>query len=81
MNYKALKNNYIKLAGKEEVEFDAGEGTVLIPPPNTKVYLHWTNSNGKLVSTFTLTYATLVQNKIKIINSTNTPLSIHAITL
>lgn len=79
MNYKALKNQHIKLGAHGQVEFDAGQGTVLIPPTDTKVYLHWTNDNGKLISTFTLTYATLVQNKFKIINGSDRAINIHAI--
>jgi len=79
MNYKPLKNQYLKLAPKGELEFDAGTGTVLIPPADTKVFLHWTNENGKLISTYTLTYSTLVQNKFKIINGSDKAISIHAI--
>jgi flagellar hook assembly protein FlgD len=79
MNYKPLKNQFLKLAPKGELVFDAGTGTVLIPPADTKVFLHWTNENGKLVSTYTLTYSTLVQNKFKIINGSDKAISIHAI--
>lgn len=81
MNYKPLKNQYIKIPPKGEIEFDAGTGTVLIPPPDTRVFLHWTNNNGKLISTYTLTYSALVQNKFKIINGTDKNISIHAIDL
>jgi hypothetical protein len=79
MNYKPLKNQFLKLAPKGELVFDAGTGTVLVPPADTKVFLHWTNENGKLISTFTLTYSTLVQNKFKIINGSDKAISIHAI--
>ncbi len=79
MNYKPLKNQFLKLTPKGELVFDAGPGTVLIPPADTKVFLHWTNENGKMISTFTLTYATMVQNKFKIINGSDKAISIHAI--
>lgn len=79
MNYKPLKNQFLKLTPKGELVFDAGLGTVLIPPADTKVFLHWTNENGKMISTFTLTYATMVQNKFKIINGSDKAISIHAI--
>jgi hypothetical protein len=79
MNYRALKNHFIKLAAHGQTEFDAGEGTVLVPPENTKVYLHWTNDKGKLVTTYTLNYATFVQNKFKILNGSANVISIHAI--
>ena len=81
MNYKALNNNYIKLGSHGLTDFDAGEGVVLIPPPNTKIFLHWTNENGKMIATYTLTYATLVHNKLRIINGSDKEISIHAITL
>lgn len=79
MNYKPLKNQFLKLAPKGELVFDAGTGTVLVPPADTKVFLHWTNENGKLISTYTLAYSTLVQNKFKIINGSDKAISIHAI--
>jgi hypothetical protein len=67
MNYRALKNHWIDVAG--EVEFSAGpNGSILIPPSGTKVFLHWTNENGKLISTHTLTYATLVHNRLRLIS-------------
>lgn len=79
MNYKPLKNQFLKLAPKGELVFDAGTGTILIPPADTKVFLHWTNENGKLISTYTLTYSTMVQNKFKIINGSDKAINIHAI--
>jgi hypothetical protein len=79
MNYRALKNYYIRLPAHGQDEIDAGEGTVLIPPEHTKIYLHWTNDKGKLVTTYTLSYATLVQNKLKILNGSTNPVAVHAI--
>jgi hypothetical protein len=81
MNHKALKNHWIKLDAKSDIEFNAAVGTILIPPENVRVFLHWLNDNGKLVSTHTLTYSTQVRNKIKIINPNAFPVSIHAIEL
>lgn len=68
MNYRPLKNYFIKLKPNEEYTMDAAPGTLLVPPLNKRVYVHWLNENGKLVSTYTITYATAVQGKIKIIN-------------
>jgi len=79
MNYRPLKNYQIKIEAKSEVEYDAGTGTILIPPADARIFLHWLNDKGKLISTFTLTYATLVENKLKIINGTNDSVSITAI--
>jgi len=79
MNYRPLKNYQIKIEAKSEVEYNAGTGTVLVPPADARIFLHWLNDKGKLISTFTLTYATLVENKLKIINGTNDSISITAI--
>lgn len=79
MNYRPLKNQFLRLDPSSELLFDAGTGTILIPPTDTKVFLHWTNENGKLINTFTLARSTLVQNKIKIINGSDKAVSIHAI--
>lgn len=67
MNYKALKNHWIEVKG--EMEFDAGiNGAILIPPDKSKIYLHWLNEKGKMYASYTLTYSTLVQNKLKIVS-------------
>jgi hypothetical protein len=79
MNYRALKNHYIRLDPNGQSDLDAGDGIILIPPDKTKIYLHWVNDNGKLITTYTLNYATLVQNKLKIINGSSNSISIHAI--
>ena len=81
MNYKLLKNRNIKVTTKEELEFDAGEGVVLVPPADSKIYIHWLNDKGKTVSTFTLAYSSLIKNKCKIINGGKTDVLILAITL
>ena len=79
MRYRALKNHFIKVPGKGEQDYDAGEGAVLVPPAGSKVFLHWLTDNGKLAATYTLEYATLVQNKFKIINNKSDPVQIHCI--
>jgi hypothetical protein len=79
MNYTPLKNQYIKLAANEQTEFDAKDGVVLVPSLDSKLYVHWVNENGKVTATYTLSYATLVQNKLKIINGSNSQASIHII--
>lgn len=81
MNYKPLKNHFVKLAPRAEELLDTGDGAVLIPGPDSKIFLHWLNENGKLVSTFTMTYATKVQNKIKMINGSSKPVTVHVIEL
>lgn len=81
MNYKVLRSQFIRLAPQQELLFDAGEGCILIPQDNAKIYLHWLNNNGKMVSTLTLTMPTVVYNSVKIINSSSSPACIRAISL
>jgi len=67
MNYRALKNRWIEVKG--ELAFEPGtHGSIVIPNNNDKVFVHWTNENGKLVSTYTITYATLIQKSCKLIS-------------
>lgn len=66
MKYRAIKNRWITVQGEETI--DAGDGLILIPPENQKVFLHWLNANGKLLATYTMTYATLVTDKVKIVS-------------
>ena len=79
MLYRALKNNTINLGSKETVEFDAGEGVVFVPQPNSKIYLHWLTESGKMRQTYTMTFDTKVTGKLKIINGLDGPTSIHVI--
>jgi hypothetical protein len=79
MRYKALKNNYIKLEANKETFLDAGEGIILIPESNTKIYVHWLNDSGKITTTCTVDYATLVTQKVKLINAQNKEIRVHCI--
>jgi hypothetical protein len=81
MLYRALKNNTINLGSKETVEFDAGEGVVFVPQPNSKIYLHWLTDSGKMRQTYTMTFDTKVTGKLKIINGLDSPTSVHVIQL
>jgi len=79
MLYKQLKTQTIHLAAKESREFDAGTGVVLVPQPNSKVFIHWLTDSGKMRSTFTMTYATQIFEKVKLINGLNEPTDINVI--
>lgn len=81
MNYKVLRSQFIRLAPQQELLFDAGEGCILIPQDNAKIYLHWQNKNGKLVSSLTLTSSTTVRNKLNIINGSTSTACVHTIIL
>jgi hypothetical protein len=67
MRYKPLKNRFLTVDGEEAL--DAGDGLILIPLDTKKTYVHWLNEKGKLVATYTLTYPTLIMDKVKLIST------------
>lgn len=79
MLYRSLKHQTITLGPKEDQEFDAGLGVVLVPQPNSKIFLHWFTDSGKLRQTYTMTFATQAEGKFKLINGLDKPTSIMAI--
>ena len=81
MLYQPLKNHTIQLGPKESKELDAQLGVVLVPQSNAKVFLHWLTDSGKMRSTYTMTYATRVEGKLKLINGLDATTSIHVIQL
>lgn len=80
MKYQALKHKYITV-DKESQIIASPNGSVLIPEENTKVFLHWLNENGKLLTTYTLSYPTLVHDTVKLINSSGKSVRVHVIDL
>jgi hypothetical protein len=81
MLYRSLKNNTINLDSKQTIEFDAQTGVVFVPQQGSKIFLHWFTSKGNIRSTFTMTYPTWVEGKLKIINGLDAATSIHVIQL
>jgi hypothetical protein len=67
--YKALKNSQIDLGANAVLDYDCGEGKILIPGPNSKVYVHWLTDKGQIRSTYTMTYATKLTGKLRLTNS------------
>jgi flagellar hook assembly protein FlgD len=81
MKYQALKHHKIRLAAKAESKFDAQSGVVLVPQEGSKVFLHWTNENGKLVNTYTMTFPTKVEGQLKLINGLDKETTVQIIEL
>lgn len=81
MLYRQLKNHKIHLKAKESVDYDAGEGVIMIPDSNTKIYVHWITDKGRIRSTYTMTYDTEIKERVKLINGSNTDTDIHVIKL
>jgi hypothetical protein len=81
MLYRSLKNNTINLDSKQTIEFDAESGVVFVPQAESKIFLHWLTSKGSIRSTFTMTYPTWVEGKLKLINGLDAPTTVHVIQL
>jgi hypothetical protein len=81
MLYRALRNNAINLSSRETLDFDANTGVVFVPQCGSKIFLHWFTAKGNLRSTYTMTYPTWVEGKLKIINGLDSPASINVIQL
>lgn len=79
MLYKELKNQILTVPSKGELVLEAGTGLLLIPPNNEKLFLNWLNDKDRIVATHTLTYSTLVRNKVKLINPQNHEVKVHQI--
>jgi hypothetical protein len=81
MLYRPLKHHVINLDPKGSTELDAQNGAVLVPNSNSKIFLHWLTDSGKIRSTYTMTYATRVEGKLKLINGLDATASIQVIHL
>ena len=79
MKYIALKHKTVKLEGKAQTEIDAGDGLILVPDEGSKVFLHWKNESGKLITTYTMTFPTKVEGKFTAINASDKPVQIRTI--
>lgn len=70
MKYVALKHKTYNLLNKGQIDIDATDNhIILIPEEGSKIYLHWKTDTGKLVSTYTMTFATRVEGKFTMINA------------
>ena len=81
MLYQALKNYFITIGPKDSTELDAQNGVALVPQSGAKVFLHWLTDSGKIRSTYTMTYATRVEGKVKLINGLDVQTTVHVIRL
>jgi hypothetical protein len=81
MLYKELANKHIKLPSKGQVEIDAGDGVILVPLNEGKVFLNWLNDKGQMISTHTLRFSTRVERRIRIINAESKEITLLQISL
>jgi len=80
MLYQALSPHNIRLETNESREIDAGTGAVLIPEDDSKIFLHWHNGE-KLRATYTMTDATRVFERVKLINASGRVVAVKIINL
>jgi hypothetical protein len=78
--YKQLHTNQLQLGGNSVLEYDFGDQAILVPSPNSKVFLHWLTDKGNIRSTFTMTYATKVTGKVRLTNAKDTQVDILVLT-
>lgn len=80
-NYQILDDQYVMLSPKETKDLKVSNQRILIPLSDSKIFLHWKNSRGKLLATCTLTRPTLVRNDLQLINGTDELVEIQVIDL
>jgi hypothetical protein len=80
MLYKQLTTKQIQLVGNAVLDYDFGEEAILVPSPNCKVFLHWLTDKGNIRSTFTMTYATRVEGKVRLTNGLDKEVVIQVLT-
>ena len=68
--YRTLKHYWVDTNPKSEIT-PGPNGSILVPPSGTKVFLHWLTDSGKLAATHTLEYATLITTKVTAIGKDN----------
>lgn len=81
MLYQPLKTRIVSLEGKKSQDLDAQTGAVLVPENGSKIFIHWLTDKGQIRSTYTMTYATKIEGKVKLINGSDNPTVIQVIHL
>jgi len=80
MLYKQLSTKHIQLGSRSVLDYDFGDEAIIIPSPDSKVFLHWLTDKGNIRSTFTMTYATKVIGKVRLTNAKDTQVDIQVLT-
>jgi hypothetical protein len=80
MLYKSVHTKLIQIGSNAVLEYDFGDQAILVPSPNSKVFLHWLTDKGNIRSTFTMTYATKVSGKVRLTNGKDTQVDIQVLT-
>jgi hypothetical protein len=80
MLYKSLHTAQIQLGSRSVLEYDFGDASILVPSPDSKVFIHWLTDKGAIKSTFTMTYATKISGKVRLTNAKDAQVDIQVLT-
>ena len=72
MLYKTLKTTPIQLGGHAVLQWECGNGVVIMPQNACKLYAHWQTDKGKLRATYTITAPTRVEGLVLLTNALDT---------
>jgi len=72
MLYNALKTTPIRLDGHASLQWECGNGVVIMPQNECKLYAHWQTDKGKLRATYTITAPTRVEGLVLLTNALDT---------
>lgn len=79
--FKQLHIDTIKLGSRAQIEKDFGdEGAILIPNGKAKIFVHWMTDKGNIRSTWTMTYASKITGKVRLINGLDNEIGIQVLT-
>ena len=72
MLYQSLKTTPMRLEGRAVLQWECGNGVVLMPQNECKIFAHWHTEKGKLRSTCTITAPTRVEGLVLLTNALDT---------
>ena len=79
MLYQPLINHNIELGARAVLDWDCGEGAILIPDADSKIFVHWLTDKGNIKSTYTMTYDTKLVGKVRLTNGLDKKTNIHVV--
>lgn len=81
MLYKSFKTTKLQLDSGSVVQWDCGNGVVLVPQSACKIFAHWHTDKGNLRSTYTITGATRLEGLVQLINALDTKVIVQIVNL
>ena len=72
MLYQALKTTPIQLGGHVVLQWECGNGVVIMPQNECKIFAHGHTEKGKLKATYTITVPTRLEGLVLLTNALDT---------